>query len=394
VGLHAASVARTLRTTLVAPAFALFLCLFATQAGILVLSPILVEVAAGLDVSTAAAGQLRTVTGLVAGVTALLLGRVAGRLPLRDLLRAGAVLLALGSVASAAAPSFALLVAAQVPTGLAVAILLSGGIAGASEWVAPEARSRALAWALAGQATAWIVGMPVIGLVAETSWRLAFAVPVAASLVALGALSLCRAGPPTETVAGRGLVALLREPRVGAWALGEVLAFSAWAGTLVYGGALFVESYGTTPAVTGLVLGAVAVAYLPGNFLFRRYVAGSAQRLLIWLALAAALGAALLGSVRPAVIVSAAIFGALAFVGAGRTLAGSAFGLDAAPARRLEVAGVRAAATQAGYLGGSAVGGVALAAGGYEWLGLTFAALFVAAALPHLLLAAAGRRDR
>jgi predicted MFS family arabinose efflux permease len=51
---------------------------------------------------------------------------------------------------------------------------------------------------------------------------------------------------------------------------------------------------------------------------------------------------------------------------------------------------VRAAASQFGYLLGAAAGGVALAAGGYTGLGLTFAALFVAAATPHV--AALARR--
>jgi hypothetical protein len=50
-----------------------------SQAGILVLSPILVEVAREFGVSTATVGQLRMVTGLVAGSGALLLGRLAGR---------------------------------------------------------------------------------------------------------------------------------------------------------------------------------------------------------------------------------------------------------------------------------------------------------------------------
>ncbi len=80
----------TLRSRLTAPGVVLPLALLASQAGLLVLSPILVEVADDFGVSTAAAGQLRTVTGLVAGVAALLFGRVGRRVPLRDLMLAGA----------------------------------------------------------------------------------------------------------------------------------------------------------------------------------------------------------------------------------------------------------------------------------------------------------------
>jgi predicted MFS family arabinose efflux permease len=53
--------------------------------------------------------------------------------------------------------------------------------------------------------------------------------------------------------------------------------------------------------------------------------------------------------------------------------------------------GLRAAALQFGYLVGSGVGGIALALAGFDGLGLAFAVLFAAAAVPHLVLA---RRER
>jgi predicted MFS family arabinose efflux permease len=57
----------------------LFLCLFAAQTALIVMSPVLVEAANELDVSTATSGQLRTVTGLAAAVAALTLGPRAAR---------------------------------------------------------------------------------------------------------------------------------------------------------------------------------------------------------------------------------------------------------------------------------------------------------------------------
>ena len=360
----------------------------------LVLSPLLVEIGRDLDVSTGTAGQLRTLSGLVAGVTALLLGRVARRLPLRDLLRLGALLLTLASVLAAVAPSFAILALAQLPTGIGLAILVSAGVAGAAEWVPPGERARVLGWALAGQAVAWIVGMPLVGLLAEASWRLAFLVPLGASLLALLVLALCAAGPRAAAPSTVSLFALLRDRVVAAWAVGELLAFSAWAGILVYAGALLIESYDASPTATGVVLGGVAAAYLPGNFLARRVVDRSSRALLITLALAGSLGAAAVGLVRPALGASVLILAVLGFIGGARTLAGSTFGLDAAPERKLAVTGVRASATQFGYLVGSLAGGAALAAGGYRALGLVFAALYAAAAVPHVWLALTGRAAR
>jgi hypothetical protein len=53
------------------PSAVLFLCLFASQAARLVLSPILPEIAREFDVSTATAGQLRPISGATGGLSAV-----------------------------------------------------------------------------------------------------------------------------------------------------------------------------------------------------------------------------------------------------------------------------------------------------------------------------------
>ena len=196
--------------------------------------------------------------------------------------------------------------------------------------------------------------------------------------------------PSAGTVGGLRLV--LRDSVVRAWAIGELLAFSAWTGMLVYSGALLIESYGVSLGTTGLLLGLVFVAYLPSSLLFRRWIDRASGHLLVVLALGAACVAALIGVVRPAVWVSVLLLAAYVFLNAGRTISGSAFGLDAAPGRAVAAMGVRASATQFGYLVGGALGGIALTFGGYPALGLTFAGLYVLAIVPHVLLVIGGSR--
>ena len=166
------------------------------------MSPVLAEAARDLHVSTAAAGQLRTVTGLVAGITALLLGRAsrahrarppAARRP-RRCSRSGRSR-ARRRRASRCWPL------AQVPVGVAVAVLTTAGTLAAAEWVAPERRTRTLSWALVGQPAAWIVGMPLIGLVGERSWRYGWlALPLVAAVAGRDPRRVARAGsrPPAS----------------------------------------------------------------------------------------------------------------------------------------------------------------------------------------------------
>ena len=164
----------------------LFVVLFTAQAAVIVLSPVLGAVASEFHVSTAAAGQLRTLSGLAAAATALLVPRLSRRFGLRALLLWGSTLIAAASVASACAPSFAVLAAAQIVVGAGVATLLAAATTAAAAWVPDDQRAKVLSWALIGQPAAWIVGMPLIGALGERSWRLAWlALPLVAAGVAI-----------------------------------------------------------------------------------------------------------------------------------------------------------------------------------------------------------------
>jgi predicted MFS family arabinose efflux permease len=358
----------------------LFTALFAAQAAVIAMSPVLENVASDLHVSTAAAGQLRTTTGLAAGITALMLGGVAGRLGLGRLLLAASALLALGSLASAAAPSFLLLALAQLPIGVAVAALTTAGTLAAAEWVSPELRTRTLSWALVGQPAAWIVGMPLIGLLGERSWRLGWlALPLAASVVA-GALVASRAGQPSARSRPARVRTVLGDPTLARWLASELFANAAWAGTLVYAGALFTESYGASTGLTGCVLAFAAGAYVAGNMTGRRLVRREPRRTLVLLAGVLAVTDGLFGLARSDVATSTALLSSAAFAAGARTLVASAFALSTEPRLRPAVTSLRAATMQFGYFVGSIAGGAALTVGGYGALGATMGLLFLCAA--------------
>jgi MFS transporter, DHA1 family, inner membrane transport protein len=264
------------------PGAVLFLSLFAGQAAVLVLAPILPDVARDFGISTATVGQLRSLSGISGGLAAVGLGVLARRLQVRELLVGGLALLALGSLASAIAPSFTVLAAAQVAVGAGVAAVLSAGVAAAAEWAGPEERTRVLSWALLGQPAAWVAGMPLVGVVAELDWRLAWLVlPLASSALALLAVRIRRAAGETSEPDDLPPGSPWSEPDVVGWAIGELLGYAAWAGTLVYAGALFLASYGLPVGTTGLILGVAASAYFPGTLLARRFVESHARVMLV-----------------------------------------------------------------------------------------------------------------
>ena len=75
-----------LRDAFASPSLVLFLAFVASQAGVLVLSPILSDVADDFGVSVAVAGQLRILAAPLAVVAALVAGRLLTRYSPRALL--------------------------------------------------------------------------------------------------------------------------------------------------------------------------------------------------------------------------------------------------------------------------------------------------------------------
>ena len=374
------------------PSLVLFLAFVASQAGVLVLSPILSDVADDFGVSIAAAGQLRILAAPLAVVAALVAGRLLTRYSPRALLGVASALLAIGSLASAAAPSFALLALAQIPMWVGIATILTAGVAATAAWSEPERRTRVVAHAFAGPPTAWIVGMPLIGLVAEVHWRLAFlALPLPAALLA----GLAVLGRPNDSPIQRAetsLRGLLRRADAQRWAIGELCANAAWAGTLVFSGALMTEQFGMSTTATGVALAAVAVAYLLGN---RRAGHGAPERArwtMLATSLAAAVAVVLTWTVTPVVAVTLVLFAISGALVATRTVAGTVYGFSVAGDLGREVGTVRAVTTQLGYLIGALAGGAALAVAGFAGIGVVMGGLFLASTLPYASLRLARRR--
>ena len=364
------------------PSPVLFLCMFASQAGLLVLSPILPDIAREFGVSTATAGQLRSISGAAGGITAVLVAIAPRRPGLRDLLAAGASLVAVGSALSAAAPAFGVLAAAQAVLGIGIGLLVAVAIAAAGQWPAPARRAHVLAWAIAGMPAAWIAGMPIVGAVAGLGWRAAWlAVPTVFALAALALVRLRPADAPSRRTGDA--VGAWRRPDVARFAVGELLANAAWASVLTYAGALLLSSYDISPAVVALGLGATAVAMLPGTFAARRSAARATPALLASLTACQGAAVLVLGAVRPTVLLTVGVLAVMAFVNGWRSMIASAVGMDTAPEDKLAVMSMRAAANQFGYLLGAAAGGLALTLGGFAGLGCALAAMFAAAVLVH-----------
>lgn len=353
---------------------ALFAALAAAQAGLLVLGPVLPDVAAHFGVSAAAAGQLRTGSGFagaLAGLAAALLGP---RRELAGLLRAGLLLVAAGSAGSAAAPSITVLAVAQAVVGAGAGLLVATGMAAAASWSVPGRRTRVVATVALGQPVAWIAGQPAAGALGALGWRWTLlAAPVLTALIALVLLR----PPGREPGPEAGAAAAPRPARLRGWIAGELAAATAWAGILVFIATLLRARHGISPATAGAVLGACSLAYLPAGVLAGRLSAAARRAAVPALGAASATLAVALGVADGPLGLSAGLFAALVATAAGRQVASSIDGLGIA-AHPLAAMGWRSTCVQTGYLAGAALGGLALGAAGPSGACLVAAAGFAA----------------
>ena len=176
------------------------------------------------------------------------------------------------------------------------------------------------------------------------------------------------------------------------WALGELAANSAWAGTLVYSGVLFTETYGTSSAATGVALAIVAAAYLAGNQWAGRTSAALARQWMLRGSIAASVAVALTWAYTRSMSVTLVLFALTAAVTAVRMVSGTVYGFAVAGELRSAVGTVRGVTTQFGYLFGSLAGGMAIAVGGIGALAAVYSLLFLAATLPYLCVRGSCRR--
>ena len=366
----------------------LVLATVATQSSIVVLAPIMVEIGRDLDASLSEVGLARSVLAATAVAVSLAIGPLIDRAGVRPLLVAGALFALAGAGLTAAAPSLLPFYAAHLVTGIGVACLLSAGFAGVPAYFGAEQAAWAVGWVVGAQSVAWIVGNPVIGLLAEGgSWRLAYLVPAVIAGLALAAATLAPRGRRSGEAGGArdGLAAVFRDPSARRWSAAELVAYSAWTAELTYAGAFYIENYGVDESEVGFLLSVGSIVFLVVSTNTARLTERVPRKALI------VVSALLMGTIlvpvlnlTPSVWFTLGLFCAMAMFAALRSTAASALGLAQLPGRPGAMMGARTASSQLGYMIGAAAGGGVLALADFGALGFV---LFAGMAISALLIA-------
>ena len=364
-----------------------------------VLAGLLPDIAADLEVSAAAAGQLVAVFALTSALAGPLLGAATSGWEQRGTILAALATFVLGNLLIAVAPSYALAMGGRVVSALGGCLLGAAATGYAVHLVGPQHRGRALSFVLGGWMTATALGVPVGLILGQSSWRFPLLMVSAVGLVALAgiALRLPRLRHPAATLAER--LRPLAQPRLVGGLLVSTGVLCASYACFTYAVLILRPSHPASWMII-VIMCAYGVASMAGNALTGRLADRFSPVRVLTVILALLLLNSLFGAVAltVAAAVAPAVLSLTWFLLAGVGNGGHAVPQQArlaamAPASVPVVMALNASAVSLGSALGGGLGGVALAAGaGPSQLPL-IAALVLAVTIPlHLLVARSASR--
>ena len=155
----------------------LALTVYATISAILIVPPLLVEIATDLDISVALAGQLATATFAGWAVTGISGGPLSDSFGRRPVALVALAVLSITTLACAVAPNVETLLVLRVLTGLGGGAIPPNIVGAVSDVISPAKRAQAVGALLAIQGVASAITVPFVAVLADVGgWQLAFIV--------------------------------------------------------------------------------------------------------------------------------------------------------------------------------------------------------------------------
>jgi MFS transporter, DHA1 family, inner membrane transport protein len=371
--------------------FALLLALsaanFVVGFGAFVVIGLVEPIATSYTTSPSVAGGTMTAYAIAYAIGSPLAVSLSGAMPRRLTLTFGMALFALGSLASALAPTMPLLFAARVVAAIGAGLFTPSAAAVAVALSPPDQRAKALSTVFAGLTIAQVAGVPA------GTW-LGYAYGPAATFALVTALALAATAivfimtPKEVRLAPTSLGALfgvLKTPHLMLAVTYSMTFLAAIYVVYTYLGPLLTALYGLdrdAKTVMFLIYGSAAVL---GNFVgawsVGRFGAG---RTLLFLAVVQVVMLYLVPELTPGPTITAILLFVWALAGWSFLTPQQTRLVAIGPTQVQSLFALNASCIYAAAAIGSAIGGATIRTGGYDWLGI-IAALMGVLAIGHFL---------
>lgn len=348
---------------------------FVVGSGVLVVPGMLDQLARDLAISVPTAGSLLGLAALAMCIGAPLGAAFTSKIDRRRLLVAALLVLAVGHLACALAPSYAVLAWVRPFSVIGAAVFTPQAAATLALMVPVEQRAQALTTAFVGWSLASVLGMPLGNLVAEGfSWRGSFAlVAVLGFVAALAVWRVIPAGLRVPPLSLSSWAEVVRHRRLGL-VIGATMAWCAGHFTVLgYITPALRTGLGASAATQALLMGLMGIAGLVGNIILSRQVsrigADRGARVFLGCVLVGlAMWSVALAGLQslPAVALAILVWGLGNFA---FTSAQQARLAQTAPALASASIALNSSSLYAGQALGAVLGGLVVAGFGYDMLG-------------------------
>jgi MFS transporter, DHA1 family, inner membrane transport protein len=364
----------------------LFLGIFAIGTNVFIVVPLLPAIRHDYPgVSVSELGQfLVGAYSLTYALLAPVLGPVSDRVGRLPVIRAGMAVLAIATIASALAPSAALLAGARAVAGVGAALFTPAAYAFVGDRYAYEGRQRAMAVVLAGLPVSTVVGVPLAGLLAAAgSWRWGLgAVAALAALALVSSLRLASPRTPWQSGYWRSILAPLRDGTAMVPISVSFLWFVASLGLFTYIGQYLYSFFDFGARERALAVGAYGVMGLVGEVAGASFARRAGKRIAVLFGLLGMVGAFLLVAANHSsaslAVLALGVWGAASWFGMPSQ---QAIISELRPGARGTLLSLNNSAMYLGAMIGSALMGRVLELAGFAAAGLLSAAVITAAAL-------------
>ena len=254
----------------------------------LVMNPVLEQIAHEFGTSTGTAGLVVAAYGAPGVAVAVLAGPYSDRIGRKPFLVIGPIIMGISTLAAALAPSFALIVAARIASGVGAAVIFPNINATIGDTFPYRERGSVLSTTISMNTLASIVGVPIAGIIAELlSWRVSLAIVGTLAIVA-GIVLLVRLERAPGQSDGTKIRALygriLHERSAVAAIASSFLGALFWFTWVTYLVVFFQQTFGLSEGIASTVALTMGLGVLVGSQLggrlgdrigHRRIVAGS-----------------------------------------------------------------------------------------------------------------------
>jgi predicted MFS family arabinose efflux permease len=376
---------------------------FATSPIGIVTGLFLLKMAETFGVDKGFMGQINTFSSIVSVFFALLMGVLSVRLRHKSLLLIGLLFLGVSAVGCYFAWDINSIFMLYSLSGVGIAMVGPMAIALVGENLAFEKRANAVGWVLAGGSLAYLVGAPIMGVLAGFGgWRislLGFVIPFS-----ILSLLLAFAGVPSQSsnrkssVNGDSYLESLKEivsnrSAVGCL-VGNVFRNAAFMAVLLYGTSFFIERFSLSEGIASFVILGAALFYTLGSVvagsMVNRYGRKFSTVSTALLAGLFTISYAYVPSLFPSLTLN---FTAAWFMGM-MASAASSLTLEQVPRFRGSMMSISSAATSLGAAVGAAVGGMALIWYDYDVLGAILGGMGIIAAIVFYLMTKDPTREK